>query len=196
MSSLTLLLGGARSGKSSLAVTLGKRHAGRVVYVATATAGDDEMAERIARHRTERPSTWTTIEEPIDLTGALRRAAAEDTMMIVDCLTLWVTNLLMQGCSDADIDSMTDAAAATAADAPGWTVAISNEVGLGIVPETPLGRRFRDVLGRANQAWATAADRSLLLVAGRAVALTDPLDVLGCRVGSGPERPHAEGRAG
>lgn len=178
MSSLTLLLGGARSGKSALAVEMGRRHCGRVVYVATATAGDADMAERIARHHAERPTAWTTIEEPRDLQSALGAATADDTLVIVDCLTLWITNLLLDGVGDDTIASTAAAAADVAAGASGAVVAISNEVGLGIVPETPLGRRFRDVLGRVNQVWATRAERSLLLVAGRAMRLDDPFDVL------------------
>lgn len=177
--SLTLLLGGARSGKSSLAVDIGhRRHAEghAVTYVATAPVIDADMADRIERHRDERPPSWATIEEEVDLVGAVRRAGGG--LVIVDCLTLWTSNLMYRELTD---DAITTAAAETAAamaDRDGETVVITNEVGLGIHPETDLGRRYRDTLGRVNQVWAAAADRSLLLVAGKAIALTDPWDHL------------------
>jgi adenosyl cobinamide kinase/adenosyl cobinamide phosphate guanylyltransferase len=158
---LTLLLGGARSGKSALAVRLAERAGGPVTFIATATAGDDEMAERIAVHRAERPGAWTTVEEPLRLREALE--AAEGTV-VVDCLSLWVANLLEAGLE-------IDAAAAEVAAARGRTIAVSNEVGMGVVPATPLGRRYRDVLGRVNATWADAAETALFVVAGRALRL-------------------------
>jgi adenosyl cobinamide kinase/adenosyl cobinamide phosphate guanylyltransferase len=172
----TLLLGGARSGKSALAVDIGARataagHA--VVFIATATALDDDMTERIARHRTERPP-WPTIEEPHDMAAALR-SVPPATLAIVDCLTLWVANLMLRGDDDGAIEAQAAEAAALAA----WTVTVSNEVGLGVHPANDLGRRYRDLLGRVNRTWAAAADRTLFLVAGRAIALTDPWDLLG-----------------
>jgi adenosylcobinamide kinase/adenosylcobinamide-phosphate guanylyltransferase len=174
----TLLLGGARSGKSALAVEIGTRaaRAGQdVVFVATATALDDDMTERIARHRTERPA-WPTIEEPLDLAAALRSVAA-GTLVIVDCLTLWVANLMLRGDDDDAIEALASHTAALAAAAT--TVTVSNEVGLGVHPGNDLGRRYRDLLGRVNRAWAAAADRTMFLVAGRAVALRDPWDLFG-----------------
>lgn len=172
---LTLLIGGARSGKSSLAVELGQRHGGPVTFIATLVPFDDALTDRVARHRHERP-TWPTIEEPLDLAGALRRA---DGMAIVDCLTLWVNNLMFRGDSDDEIEELADGAAAIAATRGGPTIAITNEVGLGVHPETEIGLRYRDVLGRVNQQWAARADRCLLLVAGRAVALGDAWTLLG-----------------
>jgi len=169
---LTLVLGGARSGKSALAVELARRQDRPVVYVATASAGDDDMAARIERHRGERPDHWTTIEEPIDLSGALERSAG--SMVVIDCLTLWTSNLLECGTTDDEVTARATSVASRAIRRDAPTVAISNEVGMGIHPETPLGRRYRDVLGRVNQAWAAAAGTSLLLVAGRAVRLDDP----------------------
>lgn len=166
--SLTLLLGGARSGKSSLAVDLASRSGGPVTFIATATAGDEEMAARIAAHRGERPGDWTTVEEPLDLREALE--AAEGTV-VVDCLSLWVANLL-----EADMEI--DAEAAAVAAGRGSTIAVSNEVGLGIVPATPLGRRYRDVLGRVNAEWADAAETTLLVVAGRALPLASPWELV------------------
>ena len=168
---MTVLLGGARSGKSALAVELGRRHVGGVTFVATSPPIDGDLSARIARHRAERPD-WPTIEEPLDLVGALARAG--DDLVLLDCLTLWVSNLLLRGDADADVEALSTATATAAADRTGPTVVISNEVGLGVHPTTDLGRRYRDLLGRVNQRWAAAADTSLLLVAGRAIPLTDP----------------------
>lgn len=171
--SLTVLLGGARSGKSALAVELGRRHDGPVVFIATAPPIDTDMEERIEHHRRERPASWVTVEEPVELHAALD-ATGHDALVIVDCLTLWVSNLMYAGRSDADVCDRASAAGALASSRSAPVVAISNEVGLGIHPETPLGRRYRDLLGRVNQIWTAAADTSLLLVAGRAIALSDP----------------------
>jgi len=176
---LTLLLGGARSGKSALAETLGRRHhdaGGAVTYVATAPVTDDDMATRIAAHRADRPGEWPTIEEEIDLVGALKEA--DDTLAIVDCLTLWASNLMWRERTPTEIVEVAERTAAFARQRSAPTVVVSNEVGLGVHPDTELGREYRDVLGRVNQRWAAAADRSLLLVAGRAISLTDPDDLL------------------
>ena len=173
---LTLLLGGARSGKSALAVEIGRRHPGPVTFIATSPpAIDGDLSGRIARHRAERPP-WRTIEEPLDLAAAL--AAAGTDLAIVDCLTLWVNNLLRRGDDDATIEATAASVAATTAARGRPTVVITNEVGLGVHPTTELGRRYRDLLGRVNQRWAAAADTALLLVAGRALALTDPWTLL------------------
>ena len=174
---LTTLLGGARSGKSALAVEIGRRHVGPVRFVATAEPADDDMELRIDHHRRERPEAWTTIEEPIELGDALV-AAGDDTLVIVDCLTLWVSNLMYAGRSDDDVRSRAAAASAIAAARSGPVVAVSNEVGMGVHPDTALGRRYRDLLGWVNQTWVAASATSLLLVAGRAVELTDPWQLL------------------
>ena len=174
---LTVLLGGARSGKSALAQRLAGRWDGPVTVVATGQARDAEMAERIARHRAARPSGWETVEEPLGLAAALA-ACGQGRFVVVDCLTLWVSNLLGQGLTDAEVGARAGAAAATAAGRTAPTVAVSNEVGSGIVPADPLARRYRDLLGQVNAAWAAAADQTLLLVAGRALPLADPLEVL------------------
>ena len=171
---LLLLLGGVRSGKSALAVELGRRNDGPVTFIATLDPFDDELTERVERHRAERPD-WPTIEAPVDLTAALRRA---EGLVIIDCLTLWINNLLQRGATDDEIDGLAVAAAELAAGRGEPTVVVSNEVGLGVHPETPLGRRYRDVLGRVNQRWAGRAQRTLFLVAGRAVRLDDPADLL------------------
>jgi adenosylcobinamide kinase/adenosylcobinamide-phosphate guanylyltransferase len=172
---LTLLLGGARSGKSALAVELGRRHDGGVTFIATSPPVDGDLAERIARHRATRPA-WPTIEEPLDLAGTLERAG--DDLAIVDCLTLWVNNLMHRGDSESAVEVLSAATAGIAAGRAAPTVVISNEVGLGVHPATELGRRYRDLLGRVNQQWAAAAQRAVLLVAGRAMALTDPWSLL------------------
>ena len=167
---LTLLLGGARSGKSDLAQRLALAQPAPVTLIATGQPHDAEMAQRIGRHRAERPSGWTTIEEPLDLEGAIA-AAVPETCLIVDCLTLWVANL-QAGEADAQAITTTAARAAQAACArPGPTIAVSNEVGLGIVPANELARAYRDLLGRVNTTWAAGAAAAYLLVAGRALAL-------------------------
>jgi len=179
--SSTLLLGGARSGKSAFAVELGRAWSGDVTYVATAPPIDDDMRDRIRRHRDERPTTWTTVEEPVDLGEALAAVdrRATDDLVIVDCLTLWVSNLMWAGRSDQQIEDAALQVAQSCTRRPAPVVAISNEVGLGVHPETELGRRYRDVLGRVNQRWADAADRSLLMVAGRAIRLESAQDLAG-----------------
>lgn len=161
-----LLLGGARSGKSALAVAIAGRWGGPVTFVATAEAGDEEMATRIARHRDERPAGWRTVEEPVAMLGAVEAAPPGD-LLVVDCLTLWVSNLLARGAPDVPA---ADVAAALAGRA-GPAVVVSNEVGLGVVPGTPLGRAYRDALGTVNAAFAARAERAALLVAGRILDL-------------------------
>jgi adenosylcobinamide kinase / adenosylcobinamide-phosphate guanylyltransferase len=160
---LVVLLGGARSGKSSRAVTLAAAAGAPVVFVATGEGRDREMAERIDMHRRERPAGWTTVEEPLELAPALAGAPGGATV-IVDCLSLWVANLLEHGREPDDVAPLAAARA-------GLTVAVSNEVGLGIVPANELARRYRDVLGRVNAAWVAASDEAFLCVAGRTIAL-------------------------
>jgi adenosylcobinamide kinase / adenosylcobinamide-phosphate guanylyltransferase len=171
-----LLTGGARSGKSALAIALAERAGADVVFLATGQAGDDEMAARIARHRAERPPRWTTIEEPVRLLEAIA-AVEPSACLIVDCLSLWVANLL-EAHSGAAIERAADAAAARAASRPGATIVVTNEVGLGVVPPTPLGREYRDVLGRVNAIWAERATEAYLVVAGRLLSLLRPAEVL------------------
>ena len=175
---LTVLLGGARSGKSALAVRLAAGWPGPVAVVVTAEAGDAEMAERIRRHRAERPAGWRTVEAPRELEPALAAAPA-DAFVLLDCLTLWVANLIEQGLTDEQVERRARSAAAAVAARAAPAVAVSNEVGAGIVPADPLARRYRDLLGQVNAIWAGAAGQALLLVAGRAVPLLDPLAALG-----------------
>lgn len=165
-----MLIGGARSGKSRIAVQLARRHE-PVVFVATGEACDAEMADRIAMHRAERPSSWQTIEEPVRLGDALAAAPA-DACLVIDCLSLWVANLIEQR-PGADIEREASAVAALTGARSGPTIAVTNEVGLGIVPATPLGREYRDVLGRVNAIWARAAADAYLVVAGRILRLED-----------------------
>ena len=175
---LMLLIGGARSGKSELAIRLAQEQTAPVVFVATGEAGDDEMRTRIDRHRRERPPTWQTIDEPLRLREMLETIEG-GSCVIVDCLTLWTANAL-ERLGAADAETHAGAAAATAAARSGLTIAVSNEVGLGLVPDNPLSRSYRDLLGRVNTLWADAAARSYLLVAGRALPLmtTDARELL------------------
>jgi adenosylcobinamide kinase / adenosylcobinamide-phosphate guanylyltransferase len=173
---LTLLLGGARSGKSALAVELGRRHDGPVVFVATCPVIDDDVASRIARHRVTRPA-WPTVEEPVELAGAVEQVD-RDALLIVDCLTLWVSNLMLRGDDEPEVTASAAAFAGALLFRPGSAVVVSNEVGSGVHPEHELGRHYRDLLGRTNQIVAAAADNTLLLVAGRAVRLDDPWGLL------------------
>jgi adenosylcobinamide kinase / adenosylcobinamide-phosphate guanylyltransferase len=166
---LTFVTGGARSGKSGYALGLAAAAGTRVALIATAEARDGEMRERIAKHRAERPAAWRTVEEPIALAAALTALAA-DEFAIVDCLSLWVSNLLEETAAAA-IEALAAEAAAVAAGHPGGCVAVSNEVGMGIVPANALARCYRDVLGRVNAIWAEAAEDALLAVSGRILRL-------------------------
>ena len=181
---LILILGGARAGKSAFAEGLVADYGPHVLYVATAGIKDDEMRARVETHRARRPPTWTTLESPIGVGPALLEARSTTDAVLVDCITLLVTNLVLAYSGE---DEMVDAAAEEAADASVSTeieallraqaqlglpmVLVSNEVGLGLVPPYPLGRLYRDVLGRANQRLAAAADRVYLVVAGLPMAL-------------------------
>jgi adenosylcobinamide kinase/adenosylcobinamide-phosphate guanylyltransferase len=158
-----LVLGGARSGKSAYAEALVLAAADAALYLATATAGDGEMHERIAQHRARRGDSWATIEEPLDLCGLLAGHARPDRPILVDCLTLWLSNLMHDG---ADIAAETARLTALMRKLAGPVVFVSNEVGLGIVPDNALAREFRDHAGRLNQAVAAAADAVVFMAAG------------------------------
>jgi adenosylcobinamide kinase/adenosylcobinamide-phosphate guanylyltransferase len=157
-----LILGGARSGKTRRALAIGAGFRERV-YIATAEALDDEMGERIARHREERGADWTTLEAPLDLPAAIAGIASRDAVCVVDCLTLWLSNLMAAG---RPIDTEGEALCGAIAAARCSLVLVSNEVGLGLVPETPLGRAFRDHQGRLNQRVAAVADQVEFVAAG------------------------------
>ena len=168
----TFLIGGARSGKSSLAVRLASAFDGPVVVLVTAEARDEEMAERIRAHRAARPAGWETVEAPLELLPAIRDVG-EPSCVILDCLTLWVSNALEAGDPEDEIDREARALASTLAERAAPAIVVSNEVGLGIVPANELARTYRDVLGRVNGSFAAAASRSFLVVAGRGLPLEE-----------------------
>jgi adenosylcobinamide kinase/adenosylcobinamide-phosphate guanylyltransferase len=166
-----LILGGARSGKSALAVQRARSSGVAVTFIATATAGDAEMAERIARHRAARPPGWRVVEEPIALAAALRAESAAGRIIIADCLTLWLSNLMIAKIPfESERAALLDALPAL----PGPVLLVANEVGLGIVPENALARRFRDEQGTLNQAVAALCQRVILVAAGLPLVLKGP----------------------
>jgi adenosylcobinamide kinase/adenosylcobinamide-phosphate guanylyltransferase len=154
---LILVGGGARSGKSDLALALARRLGRRRLFLATARAGDDEMRDRIDRHRLTRGDDFRTLEEPLAVPEVLRRAA-DDDVVVLDCLTLWLANLLLEGCEPEAVLRRVDDLADVLRHRPAHAVLVTSEVGLGLVPETPLGRTFRDVAGLAHQRLAALAD--------------------------------------
>jgi len=165
---VTLVLGGARSGKSRYAETLVMAAATSAVYLATAEPGDDEMAARIAEHRARRGAVWRTVEAPLGLAAAIATHTARERPILVDCLTLWLSNLLGVG---RIVEHETEILCAALRNAAGPVVLVANEVGLGLVPETPLGREFRDAAGRLNQDIAALADRVVFIAAGLPLVL-------------------------
>jgi adenosylcobinamide kinase / adenosylcobinamide-phosphate guanylyltransferase len=173
LASSLFVLGGARSGKSGFAVETHRARA-RVTFLATAQAHDTDMATRITRHRAERPSHWRTVEEPYDLPPRLRACAVDADVVIVDCLTLWVSNLMLRGDADEWIVKQGEDLAALLALSAADVTLVSNEVGEGVHPPTADGRRFRDLLGMVNQRVAAAADRVVLMVAGLPLSVKAP----------------------
>lgn len=183
---LTFLVGGARSGKSRMAVEMASG-AGEVVFLATASPSDEEMARRVERHRAERPAHWTTVEAPLDVARTIREEIPPDATVVLDCLTLWVSNLLAsraenpggtdrgKGRDDEEyVLSRADELLDAMEDRGRRWVVVSNEVGAGLHPDTALGRRYRDLLGLVNQRVSREADRAYLVVAGRALRLERP----------------------
>ena len=167
-----LILGGARSGKSALAERIAGECGREVVYVATAQPGDGEMAARIAHHRERRPSHWSCIEEPLALAGALRGHARDERCLLVDCLTLWLSNLLAHDDATRFVRER-DALLETLPALPGEILLVSNEVGLGVVPMGELTRRFVDEAGRLHQMLAQRCERVLFVAAGLPLTLKD-----------------------
>lgn len=174
---LVLILGGARSGKSRLAEEMALASGGKTVYLATAAIHDEEMAHRVALHKKRRPSDWLTLEEQWDLPGALEKVSPETETVVVDCLTLWLTNLLLPHYSaeatfdelesvENEISKALHSLCLKTKERLFTTILVANEVGCGIVPESPLGRFFRDLAGRANQLVAKEADEVYFAVAG------------------------------
>ncbi len=171
--SFTLILGGARSGKSTYAETLAQELGGDDVwYVATAQALDEEMADRIARHRSQRPSSWRTLEAPLHPGRAVHALPFRTSVILLDCMTLLVSNILLAhegedfATIEAYITTEIDQLLAAARTHCDHLIVVSNEVGMGLVPDNPLGRAYRDLLGRANQYMAASADRVIFMVAG------------------------------
>lgn len=176
MGKITLIIGGARSGKSTHAQQLAEQRGGKVVFLATATANDDEMSERIERHRKERPTEWLTLEIPHGIANMLTRQPLQANCVILDCLTLLVSNVMLLGLTDVDhpdesaahkrveeeLTSLSQFIQTSPAD---WII-VSNEVGLGLVPPFPLGRIYRDLLGFANQQIASLSNEVYWMVAG------------------------------
>jgi adenosylcobinamide kinase/adenosylcobinamide-phosphate guanylyltransferase len=173
MASVTLVMGGARSGKSRLAEELARAHGAPLAYIATGSAGDAEMAERIARHRSRRGADWRTIEAPMALADAIREAAANHRAILVDCLTLWLSNLLLRYEAALPWEEVAPRVLAHVAELAEElrrttvpVVLVTSEVGMGIVPENRLGRLFRDLAGEANETVAAAADQVYICFAG------------------------------
>jgi adenosylcobinamide kinase / adenosylcobinamide-phosphate guanylyltransferase len=172
MKHITMITGGARSGKSSRALELaGMAGAGRRFFIATGEASDAEMAERIAYHKRTRPPDFETIDAPTDIVSAMRTIEGKAVVAVVDCLTLWVSNLMRTDASNEGVIAAADRLAAALVKAPFASIVVTDEVGMGIVPEYALGRRFRDLIGWTNQKIATAADEVILMVAGCALKL-------------------------
>ncbi|MBI3979884.1 MAG: bifunctional adenosylcobinamide kinase/adenosylcobinamide-phosphate guanylyltransferase [Chloroflexi bacterium] len=197
---LVLILGGARSGKSTFAEQLAAAMPGPIAYLATATVGDDEeMRRRVAVHRQARPAEWQTVEEPTDLAAGLRQAEGARTILL-DCVTLWAANVLLgestEEAAEVAVDGRLDDFLAAYEAGKASVIAVSNEVGLGLVPPYPLGRLYRDVLGRVNQRLAARADTVYLMIAGLpveikalAAATLRALPALRLHPASDPEAP-------
>lgn len=168
MGKVIFVTGGARSGKSSFALRQASGIDGRKAHIATATAGDAEMQERIERHRRDRGSAWDTIEEPLRIAAVVRRSANRYEAMVLDCLTLWLSNLMSNNLSAAE-ETDTFCSALSVLSCPLYIV--SNEVGMGIVPENAVARQFRDLAGQMNQKIAGIADEAYLVVAGIAMKI-------------------------
>lgn len=179
MAKITFLLGGVRSGKSSYAIELANKISDKVVYLATGVACDDEMKLKIELHKKTRPKSWKVIEEPLNIETALDRVDKSIKVIIFDCLTFWVSNLIRhyqtKGTTKTQLDTeITNRVCKAISIAKGvipQVIIVSNEVGMGIVPDTELGRAFRDILGRANQIVAVSADEVFFLVAGLPVKI-------------------------
>ena len=166
---IVFVTGGARSGKSTYAEGRAARSGEPVTYLATAVAFDAEMRDRIGRHRAERPAHWVTVEQPLNVPAAVQHA--ETPVLLLDCLSVWVNNLMFHDWTDAQILAATDDLVSAARNHAGTVILVTNEVGLGIVPDNALSRRYRDVLGWVNQRCAQASDEAYLLVSGLPLTL-------------------------
>lgn len=168
------VVGGARSGKSTFAEQLGRRWAGPVTFVATAEAFDSDMANRIALHQASRPNNWSTLENPLHPAEAVK-SAPKNHFVIIDCLTVWVGNMMHWGTTEAQILVNVQELVEVLVKHGSPSVVVSNEVGLGVHPETSLGREYRDTLGRVNSLVADRAHRTLFMSSGKACLLQDPM---------------------
>lgn len=169
---ILFVLGGARSGKSRYAQARAEALSQDRIYIATAQAFDAEMEERITQHQADRGAGWQTVEAPLDLPDAIFAHASPDRVVLVDCLTLWASNLLL---AEQDAERATRRLVQTLADTKGPLVLVANEIGLGIVPDNALARRFRDIAGRINQATAAAASECVAVFAGLPLVLKHPV---------------------
>ncbi len=168
----TLILGGARSGKSRYALELGESLSNQRVFIAPAQPFDEGMQKRIARHRADRDTSWQTVEEHIEICDVIERECRDGRVVVLDCLTLWLNNLMLfERDVEADLDRLVSLLAQNVA---GELILVSNEIGLGLVPDTELGREFRDLHGRMNQRVAAVCDRVLFMVAGLPMVVKGP----------------------
>lgn len=163
---MILITGGCRSGKSRFALDYGNQHFPKRLYLATCEALDEEMAQRIEHHKKTRSPEWQTIEEPIEIVNKIRRYGDEVDMILLDCITLWLSNLLMRRKDEPEIMKETDRLIETIKRSPASFIVVTNEVGMGIVPADPLSRRFRDLSGMTNQRIADAVDTVIFMVSG------------------------------
>jgi adenosylcobinamide kinase/adenosylcobinamide-phosphate guanylyltransferase len=166
MAKVTFIIGGARSGKSRLAEELALRHGEPLLYIATGYAGDNEMAERIRRHQLRRGEAWQTIEEPLDIHSVLTGHDGWFRAVLLDCVTLWITNLMLKHDCDNDVLEVVQSTAAGFAELKTPLVVVSNEVGMGIVPDNSMARRFRDLAGEVNEMLAAASDDVYMMFSG------------------------------
>ena len=171
MSELIFITGGARSGKSGLAVRFAKETKSKVCFIATCRPQDGEMRERVRKHKLSRPKSWKTIEEPLDLAKAVKMASRMSSCVIIDCLTLWISNLVLSGAADRDIRLYALEAIQAIRRSKANAIVISNEVGSGIVPDNQIARGFRDIAGEVNQAFARSSDKAYFAVSGLPVLL-------------------------
>jgi len=172
MNELIFIIGGCRSGKSKYALDTAEQMPGdKKIFIATCLPKDDEMKQRIARHQKQRSQTWTTVEEPVHLHASITKISRNATVILVDCLTLWVTNIMLEAAEEQKIENQTSKLINALATAECPVILVSNEVGTGIVPENQLARQFRDVMGQVNQTVAHYANKVVWMVAGIPVSI-------------------------
>ncbi len=172
MKEIIFVIGGCRSGKSSHALQTAEKMPGnRKIYIATCVPQDDEMRQRAAKHQKERSQSWATVEVPLDLPKAILENSQKENVILVDCLTLWLSNLMMETDDEKKLEKMIARLTAALEKAPGTIVLVSNEIGTGIVPENKLARQYRDIIGLVNQAVAKTAGKVIWMVAGIPVTI-------------------------